>query len=473
LRIRFIWLFENGEMDDIPDLIHSSGTSDDSDDDEANEPLHWARPSVSGAALLSNLYDRLHNVPALVYDSSSGDDSNEYSEESDSSEPSLSDGEFVDSVSEPGSLPALETPSSSSSGSSSEDDGSTANYATPLDNLSLGSVENTDDESSLPATNSRLDDTTVMIMLRENIDNMSSIPNFLTVSLRMLYQHLIDHFDDDRDAPTREEVLARLPLVKVEQQQREDSGSCSICFVEYEPEEFVLQLPCNHFYHKQCIVKWLKMRSTCPNCRLDLNFTQESQNESSTIGNSGSILNHVDVSRNSGGDDDVTAMIQQVGRWSSSSSFAQTFEGTSDSGQATSTILHSNDLINQARSEVSPVRLRRNSYINSLVNNLSSELTNEIDNMDRISSFDTQELESIQVRTSSSHEGSQVLHAREPPSNECILSGNCHNIDNHERKTENDTKLNMTVDQQELHASETIDPVLDERIPLLRETDIW
>eukprot|EP00285_Hemiselmis_virescens_P009640 CAMPEP_0173387998 /NCGR_PEP_ID=MMETSP1356-20130122/10396_1 /TAXON_ID=77927 ORGANISM="Hemiselmis virescens, Strain PCC157" /NCGR_SAMPLE_ID=MMETSP1356 /ASSEMBLY_ACC=CAM_ASM_000847 /LENGTH=79 /DNA_ID=CAMNT_0014344779 /DNA_START=91 /DNA_END=326 /DNA_ORIENTATION=- len=29
-------------------------------------------------------------------------------------------------------------------------------------------------------------------------------------------------------------------------------------------------LPCNHFFHSECVSKWLKLRASCPKCRCEL-----------------------------------------------------------------------------------------------------------------------------------------------------------------------------------------------------------
>ncbi len=47
--------------------------------------------------------------------------------------------------------------------------------------------------------------------------------------------------------------------------------SCFICFEEYKSGEYKRVLPqCGHVFHKKCIDKWLKQKSTCPHCRCDL-----------------------------------------------------------------------------------------------------------------------------------------------------------------------------------------------------------
>ena len=56
----------------------------------------------------------------------------------------------------------------------------------------------------------------------------------------------------------------------------EDKKSCGICFNDYEKDQEVTQLPCNHFYCRECIEKWFKKpvdgskaKFQCPYCRDD------------------------------------------------------------------------------------------------------------------------------------------------------------------------------------------------------------
>lgn len=42
---------------------------------------------------------------------------------------------------------------------------------------------------------------------------------------------------------------------------------CCICLSSYEDGAELHTLPCNHHFHYNCIVKWLKMRATCPLCK--------------------------------------------------------------------------------------------------------------------------------------------------------------------------------------------------------------
>lgn len=37
---------------------------------------------------------------------------------------------------------------------------------------------------------------------------------------------------------------------------------------EEDPNMLIMKTPCAHYFHKQCLVRWLKKSGTCPNCRV-------------------------------------------------------------------------------------------------------------------------------------------------------------------------------------------------------------
>lgn len=45
---------------------------------------------------------------------------------------------------------------------------------------------------------------------------------------------------------------------------------CCICLSQYEDGVDLHTLPCNHHFHANCIVKWLKMNATCPLCKYNI-----------------------------------------------------------------------------------------------------------------------------------------------------------------------------------------------------------
>ena len=50
---------------------------------------------------------------------------------------------------------------------------------------------------------------------------------------------------------------------------------CSICFESYAANNLesknLIKLPiCEHIYHEECILHWLRNNITCPTCRADI-----------------------------------------------------------------------------------------------------------------------------------------------------------------------------------------------------------
>ena len=50
----------------------------------------------------------------------------------------------------------------------------------------------------------------------------------------------------------------------------QSNNECCICLQEFISNEEIVELPCNHIYHKQCIEEWLKVNRNCPSCRIDV-----------------------------------------------------------------------------------------------------------------------------------------------------------------------------------------------------------
>ena len=51
----------------------------------------------------------------------------------------------------------------------------------------------------------------------------------------------------------------------------DDWNKCLVCLVEYEEEQEIRTMPCLHFYHRECIDKWLlKRASSCPICKFNI-----------------------------------------------------------------------------------------------------------------------------------------------------------------------------------------------------------
>ena len=45
---------------------------------------------------------------------------------------------------------------------------------------------------------------------------------------------------------------------------------CSICLSNIDDYSISRKTPCGHYFHSKCIAKWIKQKTSCPCCRLDL-----------------------------------------------------------------------------------------------------------------------------------------------------------------------------------------------------------
>lgn len=67
-----------------------------------------------------------------------------------------------------------------------------------------------------------------------------------------------------------EKAIASLSKVEVTNQELK-AEPCSICLENFEDDkDDVSAMPCDHVYHRNCIVKWLRTSQTCPMCRFSI-----------------------------------------------------------------------------------------------------------------------------------------------------------------------------------------------------------
>ncbi|XP_069137312.1 E3 ubiquitin-protein ligase RNF115-like isoform X2 [Argopecten irradians] len=82
---------------------------------------------------------------------------------------------------------------------------------------------------------------------------------------------LLNQLEGSGPAPADKSKIDSLPSVRITEKQVSETIQCSICMEDLKLNEEVKKLPCDHHYHRECIVPWLEMHGTCPVCRKDLN----------------------------------------------------------------------------------------------------------------------------------------------------------------------------------------------------------
>jgi E3 ubiquitin-protein ligase RNF115/126 len=55
------------------------------------------------------------------------------------------------------------------------------------------------------------------------------------------------------------------------------TAECSICMDNVEIGSDVTVLPCNHWFHGDCVIAWLKEHDTCPHCRKPITNSDDQQ----------------------------------------------------------------------------------------------------------------------------------------------------------------------------------------------------
>merc|ERR1711977_481999 len=76
------------------------------------------------------------------------------------------------------------------------------------------------------------------------------------------------HHAENTDTPTLPEVILSLH-VKI-CYGVDETVTCAICHEGYSDDDEMASLPCEHAYHRSCIVPWLQKHNTCPTCRHEL-----------------------------------------------------------------------------------------------------------------------------------------------------------------------------------------------------------
>ncbi|MDV3193989.1 MAG: RING finger domain-containing protein [Sweet potato little leaf phytoplasma] len=71
--------------------------------------------------------------------------------------------------------------------------------------------------------------------------------------------------------PTNRRAMEEM-VKRVKCEDIEDDQSCVICLEKIEREEKIgiLQMPCLHLFHENCINKWLRNSHYCPICRFEM-----------------------------------------------------------------------------------------------------------------------------------------------------------------------------------------------------------
>ncbi|KAL5224672.1 hypothetical protein ABZP36_011311 [Zizania latifolia] len=96
---------------------------------------------------------------------------------------------------------------------------------------------------------------------------------FVGSGLEQLIQQLAEN-DPNRygTPPAAKSAVAALPDVafSADMMAADGGAQCAVCMDDFHLGVAAKQLPCNHVFHKDCILPWLDLHSSCPVCRFEL-----------------------------------------------------------------------------------------------------------------------------------------------------------------------------------------------------------
>jgi hypothetical protein len=75
---------------------------------------------------------------------------------------------------------------------------------------------------------------------------------------------------------------ARAPVDLLHHREWDSSRAmCVVCQQPYSDGDLLCTLPCEHDYHRECVVPWLLHHSTCPLCKANIVRPQDDQADAS------------------------------------------------------------------------------------------------------------------------------------------------------------------------------------------------
>jgi len=90
--------------------------------------------------------------------------------------------------------------------------------------------------------------------------------------------------DHDKDNTTCSDPIT----VTSDYNFEEEEPCCPICLVEYEEDDEIRTLPCDHYFHKECVDSWMSSHISCPACRASV--IPERQRSSRSLSSSANLF---------------------------------------------------------------------------------------------------------------------------------------------------------------------------------------
>ena len=142
--------------------------------------------------------------------------------------------------------------------------------------------------------------------LLDLILNYAMIQNYNRNIENIINQIMMNDNNKYGNPPASQSAVDKLEKCKISQKKLKEFGfenSCPVCKEEFIVNEECLLMPCEHHFHKDCLVPWLKERNSCPVCRYELptddeDFEQRKRERLNSNGNNNSNNNNSNNNNN-------------------------------------------------------------------------------------------------------------------------------------------------------------------------------
>jgi E3 ubiquitin-protein ligase RNF115/126 len=108
--------------------------------------------------------------------------------------------------------------------------------------------------------------------------------------------------------PASERAINSLEKFVIENDIKEGETTCNVCLYDFEKGNNVIKMPCEHVFHEECVLTWLKMHNTCPVCRSELEsndpeYENRKNTHRETLRNYNNTINRNNNNNNNNGND--------------------------------------------------------------------------------------------------------------------------------------------------------------------------
>ncbi|KAI9110966.1 hypothetical protein K1719_018086 [Acacia pycnantha] len=90
----------------------------------------------------------------------------------------------------------------------------------------------------------------------------------LPIYFPVVHQEMNEVDNDVNLVPASKEAIASLKKFEVDCETRAER--CTICLQSFDQDDDLSEMPCEHIFHNNCIVRWLKTSHICPLCRFQM-----------------------------------------------------------------------------------------------------------------------------------------------------------------------------------------------------------